>query len=199
VNVTLFVEGGGNDNQALQTECRRGFRTLLERATLKGRMSKIVACGSRGEAYDSFCTALAAAGPNDFPMLLVDSEAPVTQQPWDHLKAHDGWAKPAGATDDHVHLMVPCMENWLRSDPAALAQYYGQGFKPKKLPANPQPESVGKTALYAALKAATRDTKTKGEYDKGGHSFELLARIDPAKLDKFPHADLWLKTLKKKC
>jgi hypothetical protein len=29
------------------------------------------------------------------------------------------------------------------------------------------------------LEQATRDTKTKGAYDKGKHSFKLLATLDP--------------------
>ena len=43
-------------------------------------MPAIVACGSRNDAFESYCTALASAGQNDFPLLLVDSEVAVTQE-----------------------------------------------------------------------------------------------------------------------
>lgn len=67
----LFVEGGGNHNDALKTECRRAFTALLEKAGFKGRLPRVVACGSRRNAYEQFCTARtwsarAAGGPSGF-------------------------------------------------------------------------------------------------------------------------------------
>jgi len=59
VTVRLYVEGGG-DSKELKTHCRRGFRKFIEKAGLQGRMPRIVACGGRQRAYDSFATALAA-------------------------------------------------------------------------------------------------------------------------------------------
>lgn len=53
----LYVEGGG-DSAALKTACRAGFSEFLSKAGLKGKMPRIVACGSRQNAYDSFCTAI---------------------------------------------------------------------------------------------------------------------------------------------
>ena len=177
----LYVEGGG-DSKALRSACREGFRKLLERAGLGGRMPRIVACGGRGNAYDDFCTAMGDQGA--LSVLLVDAEALVTEMsPWDHVKARpgDGWDKPGGATDDHLHLMVQCMESWFLADRPAMRAFFGQGFQESALPAaTAVAEAVGKIDLYARLAQATRNTKTKGAYGKGEHSFKLLATLDPA-------------------
>jgi len=83
VTVRLYVEGGG-DSKRLKTQCRRGFRKFIEKAGLQGRMPRIVACGGRQRAYDSFATALAAG--TSTPMLLVDAERRVTDaSAWEHL------------------------------------------------------------------------------------------------------------------
>lgn len=182
----LFIEGGGESNQ-LKTECRKGFTQFITAAGLTNR-PRVVACGSREDAYDSFCTELKSGNP---AMLLVDSEAGVNanhQQdkdsskwaPWAHLKARQGdeWEKPANATDVQCHLMVECMENWFLADRVTLADFFGQGFHATYLPAADRAiESVHKTDVYTALKKATAKSK-KGEYGKGSHSFKLLAEID---------------------
>jgi hypothetical protein len=80
--------------------------------------------------------------------------------------------------------MVECMENWFLADTTALSEFYGQGFQVGALPRAPMVESIAKLAIFAALGHATRNTKTKGSYSKGGHSFAILARIDPNKLRK---------------
>ena len=181
MSVQLFVEGGG-DGKALRTACRQGFRTLLEKAGLTGKMPSIAACGGRSAAYEDF---KAAYTNGQEAMLLVDAEGPVAthDRPWQHLKARDGWDRPADAEDHLCHLMVQVMESWFLADPDALKSYYGQGFKPKSLHGNPNIEDVPKQDVFHRLKSATRDTK-KGGYDKGSVSFELLAEIDPAKVRK---------------
>ena len=187
VTVKVYVEGGGDD-LALHTKCRKGFRVFLENAGFKGRMPRIVACGSRADAYDSFCTALNIEGVDQFPILLVDGEAPVTSAPWLHVKtrAGDGWERPSGAADDHLHLMVQCMEAWFLADKDRLAGYYGQKFIPRHLPGNANAEEVAKADVMRGLKMATRGTK-KGEYSKGSHSFEILEGIASAKIKNLPH------------
>ena len=42
-------------------------------------MPAIKACGSRHAAYGDFKTALRTAAADEYPVLLVDSEAPVSQ------------------------------------------------------------------------------------------------------------------------
>src|SRR5690606_32766213 len=142
--------------------------------------------GSRREAYDAFCAALGRAGPEDQIWLLVDSEAPVSvEDPWDHVKQRegDGWAKPSGATANHLHLMVEFMETWFLADPDALEAYFGKGFRRAALPKRSDIESICKADVSACLRAATKDTKS-GPYGKGKHSFALLARLDAAKLER---------------
>lgn len=199
--VKLYVEGGG-DAAALKTACREGFAKFLQKAGLAGQMPRVVACGSRNDAYDSFCTAIAQGEP---AFLLVDSEAPVAKaaqqgqpldwKPWLHLKQRqgDGWDKPKGSEDLQCHLMVQCMETWLIADPQAMQAFFGQGFKADALPGSASTlEAVGKQKIFTALTQATRSSKTKGVYGKAEHSFKLLACIDPAKVAQ---ASPWAKRL----
>jgi len=177
----IFIEGGGDDNDSLKTECRRAFTKLLEKAGFQGRMPRPVACGGRRNAYDQFCTAIRAG--EDRALLLVDAESPVEQEdPWRHVAGRpgDGWSQPAGATADHLHLMVQCMEAWFLADRRALGEFFGQGFNANALPPSTCiQEEVDKPDLYDKLKQATRKTKTKGTYGKGKHAFKLLATLDP--------------------
>jgi len=195
VATKLYVEGGGDSN-ALRTRCREGFTAFLEKAGLEGRMPRIVACGTRGKAYDHFCTALRQRGSGEFVVLLVDSEEPVPPDtgPWKFLSARTGdkWDKPADAADDDVHLMVQCMEAWFLADKDALARYYGQGFAATALPGNPGVEQIPKDDVLQGLRNATRHTQ-KGDYDKGEPSFQILAVIDPSKVkNASPHASRFL-------
>lgn len=197
--VKLYVEGGG-DTAALRAACREGFANFLEQVGLKGRMPRIVACGSRRDAYESFCVALKTGEP---AFLLVDSEAPVATQhqhgqpdawlPWEHLAQRQGdeWSKPEKADELQCHLMVQCMENWFLADRAVLKSFFGQGFQDNQLPAAANTvESVAKQEVYQSLAKATRACKTKAQYGKGEHSFKLLAMIDP---DKVTQASPWAK------
>lgn len=189
--ITIFVEGGG-DSKALKAACRHGFSVLLERAGLAGKMPAVVACGGRDAAFKRFAAALAGADSDALHLLLVDAEAPVTQpSPWGHLQSRgDPWLQPTKATDDHCHLMAQCMETWLAADAKAFATFFGNGFK-----ANLMPSRVGaalelepKHDLYGKIAAATADCKTKAKYGKGAHSFQLLALVDPAEIQKLPWA-----------
>ena len=209
--VKLYVEGGG-DAAILKSACREGFSKFLSKAGLAGRMPRVVACGSRADAYDSFCTALRSG---EAAMLLVDSEAPMLAaaqpgdasqpedrkrwQPWLHLKQRKGddWDKPTGSEDLQCHLMVQCMEAWLLTDRETLKVFFGQGFKENALPASAnRVEGIGKQQIYDALATATRDCKTKSAYGKGEHSFKLLALINPAKVkESSPWARRFIETL----
>ena len=66
--VELYVEGGG-DSAALRTACRQGFTQFITNAGI-GQRPRVVACGSRRDAYDSYCTAVANG---EDAVLLVDS------------------------------------------------------------------------------------------------------------------------------
>ncbi len=54
VKVTIYVEGGGDTNN-LKTKCRQGFSEFFKKLNLS---PKIIACGSRINAYNGFCTGL---------------------------------------------------------------------------------------------------------------------------------------------
>jgi hypothetical protein len=196
--VKLYVEGGGDSN-GLKTACRAGFSEFLSKAGLKGKMPRIVACGNRQNAYDSFCTAIHSG---EEALLLVDSESSIAEdcqlaeaerwQPWRHLKNRhaDQWEQPTNATEKDCHLMVQCMEAWFLADRETLENFFGQGFNGNALPATNQIELVDKKKIYQALANATQNCKTKDKYDKGKHSFRLLEMIAP---DKVTTASPWAK------
>ncbi len=196
VNIKLYVEGGG-ESRRMRRSCRRGFRRFIEKSGLKGTMPQIVASGTRRNAYEAFETRHRdASSKNETALLLVDAEAPVRKaEPWQHLKDRDEWDRPEGVKDEQCHLMVQVMESWFLADRTAFSAYYGQGFQEIALPSNPQIEQVAKNDVLKAIRQATRGT-TKGRYDKGRHSFEILARIDPAKVTSAsPHAKRFVETL----
>ncbi|MDR2759824.1 MAG: DUF4276 family protein [Spirochaetaceae bacterium] len=208
VGLKIYVEGGG-DAHILKRDCRRGFSEFLEKAGLKGCMPRVIACGGRRKAYDDFCTAI---GNNESAMLLVDSESPVDQNccrekevskwdPWQHLadRQGDGWVKPDNTCITDCHLMVQCMETWFLADRKALKSFYGTNFSEKALPAKERSiETIDKQQVYQTLENATKNSK-KGSYDKGKHSFELLASIDPAcVISASPWAKHFIDEVKKK-
>ncbi len=202
VAVKVYVEGGG-EGHALRTACRKGFSTLFDRAGLRGRMPRIVASGSRIQAFDDFRTALLRASQDEFVCLLVDSEDPVeaNTSPWVFLKARqfDRWEPPAGAVDDNAHLMVQCMEAWFLADSAALERFFAQGFRRNALPNRADVEKIPKRDVIAAIEAATCDCTPKGRYRKGRHSFDVLATLDPEIVARAsPYADRLFETLKRR-
>jgi hypothetical protein len=121
---------------------------------------------------------------------------------WFHLQQRkgDGWGKPSNASDADCHLMVECMENRFLADHQTLKAYFGQGFRDNALPAiSKSVEQIGKAVVLDGLKRATRDCKTKGEYGKGAHSFDLVGQIDPGKvMVTSPWAKRWVVELKKR-
>lgn len=206
--VKLFVEGGG-DSAQLKTECREAFTTLLSNAGLRKR-PRIVACGSRRNAYEDYCTAIANG---EDALLLVDSEAPVDSQfqsgddaslwqPWGHLRKRigDEWEKPANAADMDCHLMVQVMETWLLCDPTTLKNYFGKSFKQEKLTAiSTDLEALPKAAIYDALKQATRHDKKRDPYGKGPDSFKILGLVNPEVVqENCPWAKRFIDAVKKK-
>lgn len=179
----MYVEGGGN-NKSLRSRCREAFSRFLELPTLRGRRPKLVACGSRQDAYSDFCAAL-SSGDGETCLLLVDAEDVISNSasPWQHVQNRpgDNWRRPAGAQDEQLHFMAVCMESWLIADPDALAKYYGTGFNRGSLPTAANLEAVRKEDVLSALAQATQDTG-KGKYSKGRFSFEALQAIDVSKV-----------------
>lgn len=183
--VRIYIEGGG-DGKNTKALLRGGFsfffKELVQVAQSKKIKWNITLCGSRNNAFRDFRNAL-AAHPDAFVILLVDSEAPVNQSPWEHLKSRDNWDSP-GVDDTHCYLMVQAMEAWLIADIDSLKRFYGQGFKENAIPKNRNVEKIEKDLLEPSLKAATRDTKSKGEYQKIQHASKLLVMLDVDKVRK---------------
>lgn len=202
MTVRVYVEGGGDHNKALQTQCRKGFSKFLEKAGLEGRMPRIVVCGRRSRAYENFCTSQETASADHFPVLLVDSEAPVLDQnPWEHvrLRQGDGWARPNKASDDQIHFMVQAMEAWFHADTDAVQRFYGPCVRMTALSKRGDVENIPKADLFDGLRRATKDCQ-KGEYSKGEISFQILAEIDPTKVRRASvHADRFLSVLERIC
>ena len=197
MNVKIYVEGGG-DRRELQASCRKGFSAFFDKTGLAGRMPKIIAGGGRQKTYDKFRHALNKAAYNEFIVLLVDSEEPVLKNsgPWLHLKNRDKWDKPPDARDDNAHLMVQCMEAWFLADKDSLATFFGNGFNLNKLPDRTDIENIPKDDIDSFLNKATRRCESKGVYDKGRHSFTILAQMNPDKVIKVsPHAKRLVNTL----
>jgi len=184
--VRIYIEGGGdgkNTKQLLRQGFSSFFKELVQVAQSKKIKWQIVLCGSRNHAFRNFKNALADY-PNAFVILLVDSEAPViNQSPWEHLKSRDHWDS-SGVDDTHCYLMVQAMEAWLIADIDTLKRFYGQGFKDNAIPKNRNVEMIEKDLLEPSLKAATRDTKSKGEYQKIQHASKLLEMLDVDKVRK---------------
>ena len=180
--VTIFIEGGGKGKDA-GSQCRKGFRELLERCGFKGRMPKLVACGSRNEAYNRFESALKASG-GDIVMLLVDSEDTVADinRTWEHLRQRDKWQNPSGAADEVVLLMTTCMETWIIADRATLRQHFGQSLRESALPALDDLENRNRQDALSSLERATRNCTAP--YAKGPKSFAVLGKLNPDVLEQ---------------
>jgi hypothetical protein len=193
--IKLYVEGGG-DSKEQHARCREGFRKLLVKSGFTGKMPRIVAGGGRTATFDQFKTSVRSAGPNDFPILLVDSEDVVADNTtaWVHLKIRDDWDRPDGVVEDQAQLMVTCMETWLMADRVALRAYFGRSLNEGQLFSTDALETRQRQIVHDALAEATRHCKKN--YRKGERSFEILAALDPKTLKKIlPHFLTLLQTL----
>ena len=184
--VRIYIEGGG-ESKDTKASLRQGFSSFFKELVQVVQSKKIkwniTLCGSRNNAFRDFKNAF-ATHPDAFVILLVDSEAPVVKQsPWEHLKLRDNWDSP-GVDDTHCYLMVQAMEAWLMADIDTLKIFYGQGFKENAIPKNINVETIEKDVLERKLKEATRDTKSKGEYQKIQHASKLLEKWDVDKVRK---------------
>ena len=177
MSIRIYVEGGFEGST--KSNCRKAFGTFLGKVIPAGSF-KIIASGSRQNAYEDFCTAL-KQHPDDVVILLVDSETAVSTPAWRHLGLREGdkWTRPVSARDEQAHLMVQVMEAWFLADHGALSNYYGQGFLRNSLPRRANIELIDKQQVFNALSHASKHTQ-KGEYHKTRHGFDLLERIDPA-------------------
>ncbi len=197
MSVRIYVEGGG-DRAEQKNRLRRGFQEFFKRAGLSGNMPEVVACGSRGKAYDRFSNIVNKE--NQTVLLLVDAEERVSApNAWQHLKARDDWDRPSVASENQCHLMVQIMETWFLADLKTLKSFYGRDFRESALRQNSNIEAIPKQDVIKCLEGATRRTK-KGRYHKGNHSAELLSLLDPAKVrQKSPYGMHFLRVLTQMC
>lgn len=197
VSVSVYVEGGG-PGKNWRIKCRQGFREFFEKAGLAGHMPRVYPCGSRDNTLKDFNVAQSGMNSDEIPLLLVDSEAPASsdRSPWQHLRNRDRWERPDGARDEQAHMMVQCMESWFLADVPALEGYFGAGFRSASLPQRFDIENIPKRDVFTQLHSASRDSR-RGVYDKGSHSFDVLAQIDPEKvIQRSPFARQLVETLK---
>ncbi len=183
MNAHLYIEGGESKEDKIR--CREGFRKLLEKAGLSGRMPRLSACGGRGSVFDDFKTAHSGRQAGDYIAMLIDSEDPIAdiEKTWDHLKNRDNWDRPAGAVDDQVLFMTTCMETWIVTDRATLQEHYGPMLQENALPALVKMEDRNRHDVYDKLAHASRNCSNA--YSKGKRSFEILAKLDPAILKQY--------------
>jgi hypothetical protein len=195
VKVCVYVEGGGPyAGRHAATACRKAFRLFFEKVLGDKPKPRIVASGSRNEAYHDFCRSL-DSDTDTFAVLLVDSEDTVAAgaSATAHLRERENWTR--AMPEEQVHMMVQCMETWFLADKTALAQYYGNEFRTSALPSNPQIEEISKQEVLKGLVRATKATK-KGPYHKTNHGFDILERIDPGAVRQVSrHADALISLL----
>lgn len=197
MSAKIYIEGGGDSNESLETLFRRSWKKFFESAGLRGRMPQVVRGGPRDRTFDLFATAIAKPTSAQVPLLLVDSEGQVKagHSVWEHLQARDKWNQPGGAGENQAFLMVQLMETWFLADRAALKKHFGNQFKENALKQWPQLEGVPKETVLDALKKAT--TNCSSPYAKGKVSFELLEKTDPTLIeDTCPHAKALLDRLR---
>ena len=179
MNIAIYMEGGGDgkDSKAALRQGMEGFLTQIKDAfRARGWHWRLVPCGSRNEAHKRFQNARTNGEPG-IVVLLVDSEAPVSTGPVDHLASRDGW-NLQGVDGEKVHLMVQTMETWIAADGDTLRGYYGQGFRVNALPRHLNLEEASKQDIAEGLTRATENTQ-KGAYRKIWHARHLLQRINP--------------------
>lgn len=196
--VRIYLEGGG-DGKYLDVLVRKVFQKFFEKAGFVGRLPSVRPYGGRGSTYDAFCIALKSSTNRNHPILLVDSEDPVNSDPWTHLRTRDGWDKPEGAQDDHVHLMVTCMETWIMADRDALRKVFHDCLTEGSLLSDTNLESRDRDDVQTSLESATRGCGKRREYRKGRRSFQIIEELDPGRLkDRLPYLNRLLETLNAK-
>jgi hypothetical protein len=177
--IRIYAEGGGGKDS--KASLRAAFTQFLNKTRNDDEGARttlrVVMCGSRQETFEAF-----RLGTRDHAesavLLLVDAEGRVAGTEREHLVVQDRWDL-SFAKDDSIHLMTQLMESWFVADPAALAQFYGQGFAAGSIPKRKNVEEIPKADVEKALKDATRNTQP-GEYHKTRHAPKILESLDPA-------------------
>jgi hypothetical protein len=185
VRTKIYIEGGG-EGQLLDTLFRQAWTTFFKAAGLAGRMPQVIRGKGRQRTFELFVTAVENPEPGVVPLLLVDSEEPLAESHtvWQHLRARadDNWERPADARDDQAFLMVQLMETWFLADRDLLRSYCGPAHRENHFKVWPSLAAVPKATVLRALDQATAACSPC--YAKGKVSFELLAKLSPAKVEQ---------------
>lgn len=121
--------------------------------------------------------------------------AQIEHTAWQHLQVRDGWSQPHDAGDSQAFLMVVAMETWFLADRELLKGYFGRELVESHFKAWPLLEEVPKETVLNALQAATAGCSSP--YEKGKVSFELLAKLNPSRVEtECPHAKELLERLR---
>lgn len=188
--INIYIEGDTKQKGIKNSiTLRQGFKEFF-RDIDKGNALNVKLCGGREDAIKIFLNDITFY-PKSFLVLLVDAETSVRkgETPKIFLQKISDKFDFSEIDEDQCHLMVQAMESWFLADKESLAKYYGQNFKVKSLPQNPDVEKIRKKDIFNGLKNATKDT-SKGEYKKGSDSGEILRRIDSQKVrDSAPHCE----------
>lgn len=186
--IRIFIEG----DPSLYNGFGAFFQGTRARARAKRIGWSLFLSGTRNYAFADFMGGIRRY-PDDFNLLLVDSEGPVTTAPREHLRNREGW-DCKGIDDGRIHLMVQTMEAWFVADPDALRRFYKQGFHARALPKRADVEAIDKATLETALANATRKTSKKS-YHKTHHAPKLLEGLDVVKVRAAaPHCDKLFQT-----
>jgi hypothetical protein len=183
VKAVIYLEGGG-ESKELHSRCREGFNRLLEQNGFKGKMPRLVACGSRNSVFSDF-KAAPQGKRHTFVAMWIDSEDPVLdiEKTWEHLKKRDGWERPEKSSNEQVLFMTTCMETLIAADRDALKTCFKHKLQESVLPPLNILESRNRKDLFDNLKHATRDCQAP--YEKGKKSFELLGMLNAKTLRKY--------------
>jgi Domain of unknown function (DUF4276) len=131
-----------------------------------------------------------------YAILLVDSEDPLLDSPWEHLKKRDGWQRPEGIEDEQVQLMITCMETLIMADRAALKKVFRNCLTEGSLLSETGLEAKSKKDVQESLERATKNCGKDIKYEKGRRSFQAVEQLNPDTLKQLlPHFKRLLLTL----
>jgi hypothetical protein len=167
VNFTLYIEGG---RKSTRNDCKLAFIQLFNKCNITLDPTKVIAMGPRGDVWNAFQIQHHESQNPDLTLMLIDSEEPVKDknETWKHLKRSDKWSKPKGCDDNQVLLMTISMETWLLAGLRLTAVTEGLERETKKNVVKELESLMGR------------------DYEKNYQSFQLLSKIDPAKLEPLP-------------
>jgi hypothetical protein len=196
-NIAIFIEGGGTfvrEQRHLRVGFEGFFSSLKQLAAQYGKSFRLVACGSRDEAFKAFENER-KYDAKTHSFLLVDSEEIATKSVKAHLVDREQhWALTEVAMAD-LHLMATTMETWIVSDHEALTKFYDQKLKLNKLPVNIDIEKVSKPDVCRDLAAATENCKS-GPYHKMNHAPKILGLLNPTTVrHRCSHCDALFKAV----